>query len=1013
MNFVPLHVYSGYSFTKSGLKISQYLDASQKLGYKCVGISDYQNLSVVPSFIEESYAKGLTPIVGEEVYIDNLNVCFYVLNEIGYRNLLKIQNAVQAKEASFDYVRDNSTGLVIVLPTENDALKKAFVEDKEQFAHKLARVSRGLNNFYLGLEVNDQINYVSEMRDFAFNHGYKVCAFPLIRYVKKDDAIVYEMMKCIETKDTLSEKQIEGPEYLLNSEEIALKYKENEINATQEIAKMVTFHFDVPRGKMISFKNEEGLTSDEYLEKLAKESLREKGKTAEIYQKRLTYELETIKKMGYSDYFLIVHDYVSFARKADIAVGPGRGSAAGSLVAYALGITVPDPIEYNLLFERFLNPNRQTMPDIDVDFSDIDRERVVDYLKDKYGNDHVAKIIAIQKIGAKQSLRDVGRIFNYPKHDIELFTKLITDEKDDKLTLRQIYKTNEKFKALVNDDKYYLEIVTLASKIEGFPRQASLHAVGIVLNAEPLQEVIPLDAGLDTGLVEQFEKDYLEKQGFLKMDILAIRNLSIIDHCLSLLKAKGIFLNRDEIPYDDELAIKEIASGKTMGIFQLESIGMRKAIQQLKPTQFEDIVAILALYRPGPMESIPSYGKRKAGKEKITYLSEAIKDILAPTYGIIVYQEQIMQIANKMAGFNLAQADLFRRAISKKDSKKLSSLKSAFINGSIKQKYTKEEAEKVFTLINKFADYGFNRSHALVYAIFSCRMAYLKAKYPAEFYASILSNASPEEFNNTVLEMRDIGLKVACPDINRSTTSFILNENKIIFPLQAIKGINTMSALALLQEREKNGPFKDIFDFVLRMYQYRINSTQIVNIINAGSFDNIEKSRSSLKTNIPAALNYAEAICDQDGQMIIDPNMFPRPTFNRVEDDVILNLNLEKDALGLMVSGSLLDSAKEVKEKLHAVELNELANTKGDTKVVCILKSFRYTKTKKGMPMAFITVYDDTGEMELIVFTDAYEKSSTALKKKESIIVLSGYYSSYKNQFNLTLVQTLEEVKNA
>ncbi len=1013
MTFVPLRVFSGYSFTKSGLKIDQYLSAAKSLGYQSVGLSDYRSLSGAPSFVINAKKLGLKPIVGEEIEIDRLHFCLYPISEKGYRNLLTVVNLNQRNETSIETLKEYQEDLVVVLPSDNDVIKMSFLEDEKKFSMALARLSRGIDHFYLGLEKSDQVEFISDFRKFTFSRGYKVVAFPHIKYVKKEDEIILKMMESIDTKDILKEKSATGENYLPSIDEIASFYQEDEIKNSEEISSLCHFEFSAVRGEMIHFHNDLGLTSDEYLSKITHELLVKKGKTSKIYLDRLDFELNTIKQMGYSDYFLIVYDYVKFARDMDIAVGPGRGSAAGSLVAYVLGITVPDPIENNLLFERFLNPHRQTMPDIDVDFSDVDRERVVQYLKDKYGNDHVAKIIAIQKMGAKQSLRDVGRIFNYPKHDIEIFTKLISDEKDDKLTLREIYKTNKKFRDLVKDDKYYLEIVSLASKIEGFPRQASLHAVGVVLNAKPLDSIIPLTCGLDVGYVEQFEKDYLEEQGFLKMDILAIRNLTLIDHCLDLLRQRGINLNRDEIPYDDPIAIKQIASLKTMGIFQLESFGMRNAIKTVKPTCFEDIVAILALYRPGPMDNIPSFGKRKQGLEKITYISKVLEEILSPTYGIMVYQEQVMQIANKMAGFSLAEADLLRRAISKKDPAKIVSFEKKFISGALKLGYKEVEAKDVYEMIKKFGDYGFNRSHAMVYAIFSCRMAYLKAKYPQEFYASILSNASTDEFHTTLAEMKDIGLKVSVPDINKSTMSFVLSNNQIIFPLQAVKGIMTASATSIIKERQENGLFTDIFDFVLRMAKYKLNNVQLINLIDAGAFDSIEKSRMSLRGAIPNALTYAEAIVKDDGSMVIDPNMFPKPTFIRLEDNYIENLNRERDVLGLMISGSPLDLVQDDIKRLHALTIKEVPSSSGDIKIVCILKSSRQTKTKTGQAMCFISVYDDTGEMELTVFNDAFEKSSMALKKKESIVVISGYYSSFKDKFNVKLVERLEDIKHA
>ena len=605
MNFVPLHVYTGYSFQKSGLMIDQYCTLAKQYGYKSLAITDYETFSGIPVFVHEAKEHKLKPIIGIDFEVDNLLTTFIVVNEVGYRNLLKYSILAQKKELSFAHIRENNDGLVIIITTENTPLKKAYLENKDTFARKLSRLSRGINNFYLGLDNIDK-GFTKEMRDFAFSHGYSTVAFPHVKYLKKDDAIILKMVETIETKDILTSKKASGEEYLHSIEELQKIYTIEEIDASNAIANSIEFELLKPRGKLVKFKCEGNLTSEEYIRKLAFEGLKAKGHEGKQYVDRLNYELGVINKMGFSDYFLIVQDYINFARKNDIAVGPGRGSASGSLVAHCLGITVPDPLEYNLLFERFLNPARQTMPDIDVDFSDVDREKVVSYIADKYGHNHVAKIAAIQKIGAKQSLHDVGRIFDYDKHDIDLFTNIIKSEKFDKLSLREIYKKSKDFRDLVNNDKYYLEIVTLASKIEGLPRQASLHAVGIVLNAEPLEDMIPLTIDPNGSYIEQFEKDYIEEQGFLKMDILAIRNLTIIDDCLARIKEKGINLNRDEIPYDDKDAIKLIAQGKTIGIFQLDTVAFRIALKTFKPDSFEDVVALLALNRPGPQENIPA-----------------------------------------------------------------------------------------------------------------------------------------------------------------------------------------------------------------------------------------------------------------------------------------------------------------------------------------------------------------------------------------------------------------------
>ncbi len=977
------------------------------MGLTTVGISDFMTFTGAPVIYHEAEKRGLKVILGEDLIIENLLFSFFVLNEQGYKNLLKLSLEVEKGNNLKDVILEHNEGLVIVLSTNNDVLKQSLISEEESFAKKLAKLTRGFENFYLGLEVTDETSYIETIRDFAFSHGYKLLAFPSIKYVKKEDAIVLEMMKAIDSKEVLEIKSLEGNEYLKTPEEISNLYTEEEIKNIDELVSHVDFKFVKPRGKLISWLEITGEKGDDALARLSKEGLIAKGKTSEEYSSRLEFELKTIKEMGYSDYFLIVKDYIDFAKSHDIAVGPGRGSASGSLVSYALGITVPDPLEYNLLFERFLNPARQTMPDIDVDFSDIHREDVVAYIRQKYGASHVARIQAVQTLGAKAALNDVGRIFNYEKHDIELFTKLIKDEGEDKDTLRDIYKKNKTFRDLVNSDKYYLEIVSLASKIEGLPRQGSLHAVGIVLNAEPLEGVIPLSKAFDGGYVEQFEKDYIEEQGFLKMDILALRNLTIVEDCLALLKERGITINRDEIPYDDPSAIKVIASGKTMGLFQLESAGMRNAIKTLKIKSFEDVVQLLALYRPGPMDSINEFAKKKNSGLKPKYLSPVLEEILSSTYGTIVYQEQIMQIASKMAGFSLGEADSFRRAVSKKDSKKLEALRSSFIKGAISKGYKQEEANNVFNLIDKFANYGFNRSHSLVYAIFTCRMAYLKAHYPKEFYASILSNASTTEFNNTISEMKALKIKVKCPDINKSGFLFKLEGNDILFPITSVRGVSGVTATNIQTERTF-GEFKDLFDFVIRMKKYRFSDAQLMSLIDAGAFDSIEPSRASLRLNIPNALSYADALLDDQGLVSIDPNFLPKPTIIKTEDDLLDNLNREFNALGLMVSGSPLDAYQSKIKSLRAITLDQISASTGDVKVVAIVKSIKKITTKKRQQMAYVTVYDDTSEKELTVFPEAYAKSVSSIKKN-NIVVIEGYYRSFKDEFSVTQITSLEE----
>lgn len=1004
MSFTPLHVYSGYTYLKSALKLDEYVKQAKAFKYDSIGLCDFDSFSAFPRFVELCKKANIKPIIGQEIHIDDIAFSFYVLNEAGYRNLLNIYLKQKQERLDLDYIRLNNDGLVVILSTDNKVFKEQF-ENQNTFPKYLAKLTRDIQNIYLGLSAKD-LTYNQKIRDFSYSHGYTTIAFPSVKYLKKEDAINLKILEAIDKKETLNYKKLSGDEYLYSLEEITKLFNKEEIEETNNIASMVNFNLLSPRGKMIKQTNDLGLSSDEYLKRVSYEGLKAKGLNNDKYISRLKMEIKVISEMGYSDYFLTVKDFIDYARKNDIAVGPGRGSAVGSLVSYTLGITQCDPIKYDLIFERFLNKERQTLPDIDVDFSDTRREEVVDYLRQKYGNSRVSKIIAIQKFGAKQALGDIGKVFGYERRDIELFTKLITKDYE-KESLRELYKHVKEFRDLVNEDKYYLEIVSLAQKIEGLPRQSGMHAAGVVINAEPLEGIIPLSIDFDGCHIEEFEKDYLEDQAFLKMDLLSLTNLSIIDDCISRLKEKGISIDRDNIPYDDPKSIDLIRSAKTMGLFQIESFGMRKAIKVLKPTTFDDVAALLALYRPGPMANIPEYAKGKQGKKKITYVSSALKEILEPTYGIIVYQEQVMQIANKMAGFSFGEADLLRRAISKKDSQKLASFGDKFVKGAIKNGYKEKEAKDVYNLIFKFGDYGFNKSHALGYAILTCRMAYLKAHYPKEFYASILSTSNSENFITTIGEIKANKIKIANPSINESTDRFLIKDDKIIFPLTSIKGIMSMGSKAIMDER-KEKPFTDFFDFVLRMNKYRFNSKQIMALIDAGAFDELEPSRATLRLNIPAALNYASMVGDAQGTLVIDLNMFPKPTLARSEDDLMFNLNKEFDALGLMLSGSPLQIVKNTYKNVKFTSISEINISKGDIKVPVIIRSIKSIRTKSGKPMAFSTIYDESGEIEITIFTDAFEKSVSALKKN-NIVIIDGYYKESSDELSVKQIYKLGE----
>ena len=1014
MSFIPLHVYTGYSFLQSGITEENFLKALKKRGFKGSGITDFNSLSGIPHFYKALKQEKLNLLAGVDFLIDDNLLSFFALNEEGYRNLLKLLFIKRTRNLTYEEVGRHKAGLAVVLAIAHSKLSSLFATERDQIPHFLLPISNLGEHFYLGIEfgVGEDELFVAYMRDFARTHGYQTVAFPFIRYIDKKDAIVLEIAKAIRDDSELAIQELEGREFLLTKEEIARFFTEQEIENTSRLLKLSSFRFEEKRGHLLRYQKSDDITSDAYLKNKASEGLQNRIPViGEEYLSRLNYELDVIAKMGYSDYFLIVSDYVAFAREHGISVGPGRGSAAGSLVSYALGIVSCDPIKHNLLFERFLNPERQSMPDIDIDFSDVRRSEVIDYLRSKYGRDKVANIMTIQTIGAKQALRDIGRVYKIETREIDMISKLIIDANS---SLRENYRKNPAFKKLVDSDKYYLNIVSLAALIEGLPRQSGLHAAGIILNDSPLEEVLPVNVDFNGDYIAEYEMNYLEEQGFLKMDILGLRNLSIIDECLSLIRQnRGISLNYQEIPFEDKKAIRIIREGRTMGLFQLESAGMKKAISTLEPEVFEDIVALLALFRPGPMDNIPSYARRKKKKEPIIYPSKALEEILASTYGIIVYQEQITQIVRKMANFSYGQADVFRRAISKKDSAQLSSLEQNFVASAIKNNYSHSEAKSVFDLIYKFADYGFNRSHSLCYAVLACQMAYLKTYYTPEFYAAILGSSSGSndtKFNETLNEVRKMGIKILNPDINRSGQTFIVKDGALIFPLFAVKGILGALVDAIIKERNNGGPFTDFFDFVARMIAYKINQNQIGKLIDAGAFDNFAISRSSLRATINSALRYGSMLYSKDGQMIIDLPFSSKPRYTEAFDDPLDNLDREYEALGLMISGSPLTYKQDTIKKYPVIAISDARESQSPTmQIVGVIRTVKVINTRSGTPMAFLNIYDDSGDIDITIFAKTYALSYEFLKKKNIVRVIGYMDRKRENVFIANEIIALEE----
>ena len=1025
-NFVPLHIKTGYSFLKSGILLNRLFAKAKELNYKYLGICDFEVMYGVPEFNSLAKKYDIKPIFGMDIEIDNYLFSLYIKNEIGYQNLsklvslknkYKVENASISLEEAFIYFK----GLVVVLSTKHNEI---FDEININFENKILSLKNKVDDLYVGISnyklyEHQHINLIKEHLDKI---NIPCIPFPDISYLNKDEAIVLDMLEAIRAntvieKDTYASTQ---DEYLQSIDEFDTIYKEYNYSFTEFLSK-INFEFEVKRGELIKFTSDDNVR--ELFIDLVNQGVKERGidLNNKVYKNRLNKEFNVIKKMGYINYFLVVQDYIKFAKNNDIPVGPGRGSSAGSLIAYCLGITDADPIKYNLLFERFLNEKRNSMPDIDVDFSDIKRDEIVKYLIEKYGPNRVARVSAFQTIAAKQALRDTCRIYGLSSAMISDIAKAIPnnfkDENAKNFSLDFAYNKIPAFKNKIDDIPDFKFIFDRAHLIEGLPRQRGLHAAGVILNEGDLSSIMPLDYDDLNFTVTQYEKDYLEDQGFLKMDLLGLSNLTVIEKCLDKIKkTRNISLKMDEIPYEDEKAIKLIREMKTMGIFQLDTQAAYNALINISPDSFKDIVAAISLDRPGPMQFIPNYAKRKKGLEKVTYLSSALIPVLKETYGIIVYQEQIMQIAQVYSGFTFAEADLFRRAISKKHKDEILKMQSAFIKGAMKLNHKQEEATILFNQILKFANYGFNKSHAVCYAMIACKEAYLKAHFPIEFYSAILDQqygTNDVKFSKYLAEIKKSKIKVLLPNINESTYQFEMYEDALLLPLVGISGLQTKVVINILNERTRHGKFTSFIDFVCRLtaIEDKITELQISKLIDAGAFDTLDSNRKSLKESIPLAIQYANNSIYSSSLLGDSFGL----TFTKIDcvDDPLERINNEYDALGVMLSDSPLNYLEDAVDKTSITSIENLKLGTQQT-IVGIVRSVKTIVVKngkdKGKPMAFVTLYDDSDEIDCTFFSSLYALYQTSIKFND-ILLLSGIKEIRDNRASF-IVRTCKIIRS-
>ena len=998
MNYCPLNIYSGYTFLSSTLKVEDIFKICEKNNYPYFGLCDELNMHAYGDIIALQNKYKVKPIYGATIkYLVNdehpLLVCLYCTSEISYRNLIKIISLYPEGITSKEFTLLKKE-LIAIVPTISNNEIKTLLQDHDlvTLEKELSAFKDGFLSFYLGIEIyqENDLYLINLLREFARNNNYQTVAFNKHLYLSKKDAIGLTILKAIKNDARITIKEEDGPYFFLNEAALNKLYTKQELSNSITIANNCSkFNFFIKRGKLLNFDIP---NKKEYIYNKCLSSLKEKNLFNENYISRVNYELDIIEKMGYLDYFLIVEDYVKYCKNNSIPVGPGRGSSAGSLVSYLLNITEIDSCKYDLLFERFLNPERISMPDIDIDFADYRRDDVVKYIFNKYGNNKCANIVTFQTLGAKGSIRDIGRIYSINASDISYLTNAIGKNK----SLADAYKKSDEFKVLLEDD-YYLNIVRLAKKIEGLPRQEGLHAAGIIINDENLFNSIPVTINSDGTLVSQFEAPLLEQLGYLKMDILGLTNLTIIESMEKYIRHYyDKNFNIKSISLNDEKTFSILNKGLTCGLFQLESVGITKALKNVVINSFDDLVAILALYRPGPMDNIPTYSQNKNTKRKIDYLDPILEKILAPTYGVIIYQEQIMQIVQLVASFSLGKADLFRRAISKKDSSKLIELKDDFISGAIKNGFTNQKANEIYDLIFKFANYGFNKSHSVSYAVISYQMAYIKANYPTCYYACLLNHLplNDPRMNLLFKELNYFNINLKLPSINKSSLQYVIEDNSLYIPFSSIKGIDKNILLSL--NKIITNHIDSFSTFMKFAHEENIPEEAVINLINAGCFDEFNKTRVTLRHSITMFKNYYSSI-SSEGMLTQEELMLLQPIIQDEEEDESLKYELEFNTLGLLLSGSLLNKYKNQLVNNHIRPINELINNKVfSTQIGAIIKKVKIIKTKKNENMASVILQDDSTIIEGVIFPRTYAQYMHLLKVDNALLI-KGYFQ-YKDE---------------
>ena len=1048
MNFTHLHVHTEYSLLDGSNKIKELIGRTKELGMDSVAITDHGVMYGVIDFYKEATKNGIRPIIGCEVYVapgsrfdrdpsaSNRyhHLVLLAENNEGYHNLIKIvsrgftEGFYYKPRIDKELIRQYHQGIIALsacLAGEvPDLISRGFYEEAKQAALEMEEVF-GRGNYFLelqdhGIPMQKTVNQA--LLRMSKETGIELVATNDIHYTYSEDAEAHDILLCIQTGKKVTDEdrmRYEGGQFYVKSpEEMAqlFPYALEALENTHKIAMRCHVEIEFGHYKLPKFPVPDGYSAWEYLQKLVYDGFAKRyPDQPEPLKERVDYELNTISTMGFVDYFLIVWDFIHYAKQNGISVGPGRGSAAGSIVSYCLEITNLDPIKYQLLFERFLNPQRVTMPDIDVDFCFERRQEVIDYVVRKYGKDHVAQIVTFGTMAARAVIRDVGRVLDMPYAFVDSVAKMIPTELG--ITIDKALKHNPEFKAAYDSDTQIHYLVDMSKRLEGLPRHASMHAAGVVISPKAVDEYVPLSRGSDDAITTQFTMTTLEELGLLKMDFLGLRTLTVIQNAVRLINRRpGVSVNIDEIDYDDKNVFDLISSGKTEGVFQLESSGMKNFMKELKPNSLEDIIAGISLYRPGPMDFIPRYIEGKNNPDSIHYDCPQLEEILAPTYGCIVYQEQVMQIVMRLAGYDLGRSDLVRRAMSKKKADVMAKEREYFVYGNeeyhvpgcIANGLDEKTANKIFDEMTDFAKYAFNKSHAAAYTIVSYQTAWLKCYYPVEFMAALMTSVMDKSTKvaEYVMVCRQMGIEILPPDINDSERDFSVTDGKIRYALSAIKSIGRTFIDGMVKERDYGGPFKNLKDFCERMYGKDLNKRTIENFIKGGAVDSLGHTRrqqmmvyaqmldqvaADRKKAMSGQMSLFDFVSDEEKESF----MIHYPQVGEYDKEDLLAY--EKEVLGIYVSGHPLEEyAKVLEKETTAVSADFIPDDETgdislkDGQIVTVggmieTKTLKVTRTNK--MMAFLNLEDLYGSVEVVVFPNDYERNKAYLNEEEKILV--------------------------